>query len=170
MTARPHTLIGLFVLVGLLAACSDLSSPAASQQTGPASFAKGAAGGGGGGGTAAPVDLNGTWSGVETVQSSGTVPAPGTLQFTLIEDASGNLSGQAPFNRGAITGTAKADGSFSAKTTEGFSITGKAGPQICTDGTPATVLTGTLRLGILGGAGFTATYSVDNCPVVPPVA
>lgn len=170
MPARPHTLISALVLCGVLAACSDLSSPAAGQPAGPASLARAAAGGGGGGvggGTAAVVDLNGTWTGSMTVPTSSTLPEPSALQFTLIEDAGGNLTGQAPFSRGTLTGTAKADGSFSAKTTEGFSIAGKAGPQLCADGSAATLLTGTLRLGILGGAGFTATYSVDNCPVVP---
>jgi hypothetical protein len=173
MTVHPHSLIGIFVLGSVLAACSDLSSPTTNRLTGPASFAKGATGGGGGGGgggTAAVVDLNGVWTGTEQVPASSTVPEPSALQFTLIEDASGNLTGQAPFSRGALTGTAKSDGSFSAKTTEGFSISGKAASQVCGDGSAATVLTGTLRVGILGGAGFTATYSVDNCPVAPPAA
>jgi len=160
-----------FVLTAV-AACSDVSSPTAPASTAP-SFAKGAAGGGGAGGVAVPVDLNGSWNGFIT-------RTPNNCQFscfsvvdplTLIiaEDASGNVTGVAPYGRGQWAGTAKADGSFSGRTTEGFSVTAKANARVCGDGSVGTALTGSMQFNVLGGNSFSGAFSVDNCPSAPPV-
>jgi hypothetical protein len=173
MKTRLPSLIGIIALGGLLAACNDVSAPTVDQRA--ASFAKGVAGGGGGGaagggggGATAAVNLNGTWNGSITVATnncvSGCFSGVKPLQLTIAEDASLNVSGDAPFNRGPWTGTAKADGSFSGRTTEGFSVTAKATARVCADGSAGTALTGSMRFNVLGGNSFSGDFDVDNCP------
>ena len=162
----------LAFVLSAAAACSDVSPTAPAPAV--ASFAKGAAGGGGGGGggTAAPVDLNGSWIGSITVTTNncpfGCFSGVKPLDLIIAEDASGNVTGDAPFDRGTWTGTAKADGSFSGRTTEGFSVTAKANAIVCGDGSVGTALTGSMQFNVLGGNSFSGPFSVDNCPSAPP--
>jgi hypothetical protein len=190
MIARTRFLPVVAALVAILAtACSDSTS--ATPLTGPRASASD-------GGSAAVVNLNGHWNGQATWSFLGAQSF--VSQLFLTEDATGNVTGVLTsfekcdlrsetadviidcitMQTSLFTGTAKSDGTFSAKTAGVFgpfdsfertsgdlSINGKVGTQVCADGSSATAINGTFGQSGKFGFGFQGSYSVNACLPAP---
>ena len=184
MTARTRLLLGAACAALFTTACSDAAtSPKGAQPSGARASMVDAslAGTGSDERAVTAVNLAGHWNGQATWSFLGTQPV--VSQLFLTEDATGNLTGVLSSlekcdlgNTGVIidcievqtfvfAGTAKTDGTFSAKTVEGFSITGKTGTQICSDGSSAVAIIGTCQQS--GAFGYQGSYSVNACLPAP---
>lgn len=201
MTARTKFLLGAAACAALITtACSDMAtSPLRAAQLSGSRAARSDAipsnGGSDDQGSAAVVNLNGHWNGQATYSYLGAQSF--ASQLFLTEDATGNVTGvltsfekcdlrsetadviidcilqqTAPF-----TGTAKSDGTLSAKSTATsilsfsrgavVSINGKVGTQVCADGSSATAINGTFGQSGSLGFSFQGSYSVNACLPAP---
>jgi hypothetical protein len=190
MTTRSTTLLGLAALTGLvLAGCSDSVtgptrfSPTQALASGGSGSGGGSIGGGGGGtggsggsggtgGNSASIpQVAGTWRGQEHYDPSlsafflpGFMDPP--MSLTIVEDATGTLTGLDNIMGIAITGKASTNGSIVIQDGSyyGQKITvDLTGSVACSDGSTGTVMSGKFQR----KEGF-GTISLDNCPVTQP--
>lgn len=178
MTIRSTTLFGVAALSGLLitGCSSSMTSPPPATPTSPlasgGSSSGGSVGGGGSGAgsTQSVPQVGGIWIGQEHYDPSLSVFLLAAfmnppVSFTLVEDATGNLTGTDNLMGIAITGKASGNGSVVIQdgTYYGQKITVTiSGSVRCSDGSTGSVMSGKFQR----KEGF-GTISMDNCPANP---